>query len=159
MATPLAVSEVYTYKGIAKVYFSTSIADITAPTRLELDTSTDLSCQLGDIIGWEITSQIITDPNWGSFMSQRPGSIMVDPAQLLLRADLAGNDIRTLLSRGTTGWVLILPSGDVEGHPMNVYPVRVAATSQSVRIRGVAYILVTFSVTSRPAENVAVPAP
>lgn len=158
MATPLAPANVYGHWRNTKVYWSDGISDISSVSRAELTTSTDLSCEVTSIIGWEIASQVITDPQWGVFDAQRPGRTVVDPAQLLLKADRAGTDIRSLLSRGTAGWVLILPSGDVENHPMNVYPVTVAMVSQPMRVRGAANVLVTFAVTGEPAADVPIPA-
>jgi hypothetical protein len=158
MATPLVESTVYSYKATARVFWSTDITDIENVTRTELDDATDLSCELGDILGWEIQADKIDAASWGVFAAQRIGKVVVPQSQLLLRADLDGVDIRTVLSRGVSGWVLILPTGDVEARPMNVLPVTVNFMSQSVRMRGVAYVLADFAVTSRPAENVAIPA-
>lgn len=159
MATPLVESEEYIYAGTARIYWSTSIVDISAVLRSELNAATDLSGEVFEVVGWEIDSGIITDPEWSRFDNQRQGRLRVPQSELILKADRAGDDIRTILPRGTAGWVLILPSGDVEGHPMNVYPVTVAGLPQSVRRRNLALIRVQFAVTAEPAADVAIPAP
>lgn len=159
MATPLVASDQYIYDGLARVYWSDDTNDIEAVTRQELDDATDLSAEVREVTGWEIDSGIIVDGPWSRFDVQRQGRVSVPQAELLMRADRAGDDIRTLLSRGTEGWILILPSGDVQGQPMNVYPVQVAGRPQSVRMRSLALIRVQFAVTAEPAADVPIPAP
>lgn len=154
----IAASEKYVYGGIARIYWAVAVANISAPTRSEMNAGLDLSPECAEASGWEVTSEIITDPNWGNFATQRIGIMQVGEPQLLMWADRAGDDIRTTLSRGTVGHILILHAGDVAGNEMDVFPVRVAAMPKPMTIDGVAHLLVKFAVTSKPAENVVIPA-
>lgn len=156
-----APSGTFVYDSHVRVLFAEVINDISNVTREEFDyavDTTDLFCLTG-INGWEVMSEIITDPTWKPFNRQRPGSLTVETAQLLYAADRRGQDIRLLMHRGVRGYVLILPAGEIDGGIMNVYPVWVAKTTQLQRLQNNgAQIMVNCSVPSQPAEDVSIPA-
>ena len=156
----------YAYDLSVQVLWVPTIADVQAPTDVEIATGVDLQAQhdLTDIVGWEVDTQILDDGDWGPFREQRMGEQEVSDARLIFAADRAGNDIRTLWNRGDTGYIVILPSGPYLEHPTapaNVYPVRVAQLTQQQRLRtgGGSLVEVTFAVTSLTGENVTVVGP
>jgi hypothetical protein len=156
----------YAYDLNVVVLWVTSIADVEAPTDVEIATGISLqpTYDLTDIIGWEVETEIIKDGIWGPFEEQRMGEQSVADARMLFAAARDGNDIRVLWSRGQAGFIVILPSGDYLDHPtapVNVYPVRVAQLTQQQRLRtgGGSIIAVTFAMTSRVGENVTVVGP
>lgn len=156
----------YAYDLNVVVLWVASIADVQAPTDVEIATGISLqpNYDLTDIIGWETETEIIKDGIWGPFQEQRMGEQSVPDARMIFAADRAGNDIRALWNRGDTGYIVILPSGDYLDHPtapVNVYPVRVAQLTQQQRLRtgGGSLILVTFAITARVGENVSVVGP
>lgn len=67
------------------------------------------------------------------------------------------NDVRTLLTRDTTGFIVIFPEGDTTGRKMDVFPVRVAGQPKQRDLDNPSQIQIQFSITSIPAENLAVP--
>ena len=156
----------YVYDLNMQVLWVASIADVQAPTDVEIATGVDLQAMynLTDIIGWEVETEIIKDGIWGPFQEQRMGEQSIADARMIFAAHRDGNDIRTLWNRGDTGYIVILPSGDYLDHPtapVNVYPVRVAQITQQQRLRtgGASLILVTFAITARVGENVTVVGP
>lgn len=156
----------YAYDLNVVVLWVASIADVEAPTDVEIATGISLqpTYDLTDIIGWEVETEIIKDGIWGPFEEQRMGEQSVADARMLFAAARDGNDIRVLWSRGQAGFIVILPSGDYLDHPtapVNVYPVRIAQLTQQQRLRtgGGSIIAVTFAMTSRVGENVTVVGP
>lgn len=153
----------YTYDNNVIVLWVTSIANVQIPTASQLVTGTTLNdtyC-LTDIMGWEIETDTIDDGIWGPFEEQRMGRQSIADSRFLFAAHRDGADIRTLLTRGETGNIVILPSGPYLQHltaPVNVYPVRVSQLTQRQRLRtgGGSIIEVTFVITARCGENVTV---
>jgi hypothetical protein len=162
---PLELTGPYAYDLNVQVLWVEAIADVQAPTPEEIATGFDLQAEfdLTDIVGWEIETDIIRDGSWGPFEQQRLGVQKIADSRLLFAADRAGDDIRVLLARGDTGFIVILPSGPYLDHPtapVNVYPVIVAQLTQQQRLRtgGGSLILVTFAITTSQqcGENVLV---
>lgn len=163
MTQPCDLVGPYAYDPHVQVLWVEAIVDVQAPTDDELALGVDLQAlyDLTDIIGWEVDTDVIRDGKWGPFEEQRMGGQAVDDSRLMFAADLSGNDIRTLWTRGQVGNIVILPSGpyfDYPAAPVNVYPVRVAQLTQQQRLRsgGGSQILASFVVTARVGENVSV---
>jgi len=151
----------YAYDLSVQVLWVDVIADVQEPTPEELTTGIDLQeiYDLTDIIGWEVTTEILKDGVWGPFEEQRLGRQSIQEAALMFAADRSGADVRILLQRGETGNIVILPSGPFLDHPtapMNVYPVRVAQITQLQRLRtgGGSLLRADFAITARVGENV-----
>jgi len=159
MVSPITASSRYFNQAVTKVYFVPSIEDTTAPTRAELDAGTDLSDEIADISGWQVTSSQIQTPDLGSrFTSSIPGRTTAEDSSIVFYADVAGEDVRALLPRDTTGYIVIMDGGDVPGQPMDIFPVRVASTGKMRTVGDeAARIQVQFSITSEPVEDVTIP--
>lgn len=160
MAAPeITASTRYSAKGTARYVFCTTLSDIESPTRAEIDAGTDLSRQVQDIDGWTVESESIETPDLAStFTGSIPGSTSADDSSLTMYADLGGTDVRTLLPRGTNGFMLVMRAGDADGRMMDVFPVRVGSTAVNITVDDdPVTITVNFSVTSEPAENVTIP--
>lgn len=160
MAT-LATSTRYFNSGTTKVFFLPAIASaVLAPTRSEITAGTDLSAEIADIAGWTITASTIDTPDLGTpYTTNIPGRLTTDASSLTFYADKAGLDIRTLLPRDAAGFIVIADGGDVTGYKCDVFPVRVLSNGKP---RGTgedaARVMVPFSITKKPAENVTIPA-
>jgi hypothetical protein len=166
MTAPCNLTGPYAYDLSVQVLWVAAIADVQAPTDVEIATGVDLQAtyDLTDIVGWEVETEILKDGLWGPFQEQRMGEQSIPDARLIFAAARDGNDIRQLWDRGDTGYIVILPSGPYLEHltaPVNVYPVRVAQLTQQQRLRtgGGSLILVTFAATARAGENVLVVGP
>lgn len=158
-ATPMAPTTRYFRPGVTKILWVEAIADKTAPTRVEIDAGTDLSAEVMEIEGFQVTSNTLDTPDYGSrFSSKIPSDIVAEDSALNTYADATSVDIRTVLARDDNGFVIIMDEGDVTTQLMDVFPVRVAATPKLRTRADPAQIRVQFTVTSLPAENVAIPA-
>lgn len=157
--TPLAATDRYVHAGETAVYWVASIATISTPTRGELDAATDLTGEVAGVVGWRLRSAVRDVPHiTDTFTPQVMAELSVDASDLVFYASRAGAEVTALLSRGTVGHVVFLHGGDVEGNPMEVWPVRVASTSRAVTVDSdSARIVVQFVVTSAPAQDVPAP--
>lgn len=157
---PLAAVAPYIHPGSTVVYWVETVADTAAPTREELDAGRDLSRAVAAVVGWVVSRRLRTTQTFGhDFETQLPYSATVDNSVIVFRADETGGDISKLLSDGDDGYVVMLYGGDVEGNPMDVWPVRVAALGRGIANDGsLAMIAVQFAITDDPALGVAVPA-
>jgi hypothetical protein len=163
MTTNCALTGPFTYDNNVVVMWASSIANVQIPTAAEIALAVDLQpiYNLTDLIGWEISTEIITDGIWGPFGEQRMGGQTIAQSSLVFAGskDQGADDIRNLLTRGQAGFIIILPSGPYLQHttsPVNVYPVRVAQITQQQQIRtgGGSLLFVTFAVTSLCGESV-----
>lgn len=161
MAAPaITASTRYFDPETTKVYFVATIASKAAPTRLELDAGTDLSPEIADLSGWVISGEDVATPDLGTrFTSNIPGREAADDSSLTLYADDGGADARTIMPAGTNGFIVWLDGGDVTANKMDVYPVRVRSVGKMRNLQNeAAKLQFQFSITSKPASNVAVPA-
>ena len=151
----------YFHAGTAKVYFLPAIAAADkTPSRAEITAGTDLTNEIADMSGWLVGSGTITTPDLGStFESNIPGKTSVDASSLTFYADLDGDDIRSVLPRGTAGFIVIADAGDALDKPADVFPVRVSSVGKTRSVgEESARLTVNFAITDEPAENVSLPA-
>lgn len=161
MATPaLTASTRYFDPEITKIYYVATLADPDAPTRTEMNAGTDVTGEVAEISGFNTTSEQIATPDLGSrFTSQIGGRTTAEESSLTFYADQQGVDVRTVLPRGTDGYLLFLDGGDTEDNKMDVYPITVVSVGKMRSVGDeAARLQVQFSITSEPSEDVAVPA-
>lgn len=160
-ATPIAVSTPYIHPGTTKIVWATTVANKAAPSRAEINAGTDLTREIRASEGWGVETEQVDNPDLDTrYTSQIPGRITAEESSLTFRADVTGSDARTLMPRDTNGFVMIFDGGDVAGRKMRVFPVRVGSVSIPVSVEGEdpAEVVISYSITSEPAENVTVPA-
>lgn len=159
VATALQQSTRYFRPQITKVYYLPAAADYNSPTRSELDAGTDLSIEISAIEGFGVTSGQIETPDLVSrFTSNIGGRTTVEDSSLTFYASEDSQDVRTVLPRGTTGYIVILGGGDVSGQTMDVYPITVISAPKQYTLEDeAAKIMVQFSITREPAEDVSIP--
>lgn len=159
-ATPLTTSTRYIHPAVAVVIWVDTIADIHAPTRVELDAGTDLTGEIADAPGWGVSANRVPTPDLGTkFTSRIAGRIDPEDGQIVFYTSSDGEDIRTLLGLGDRGNLVICYAGDVEDHPASVFPVEVTALSEPLSVAGdPAQLTIDFAETAEPATNVPLPA-
>lgn len=158
-ATPIAATTRYFRPETSKVYFVNAMASYLTPTRAELNAGTDLSDEVAAVEGFQVTGETIDTPDMGStFTGKIPGRTTADDSSLTFYASDDSADVRTLLPRGTTGYVVWLDEGDTQDYKMDVYPVRVVSAPKIRDLEDAAKITINFAVTRVPAENVTIPA-
>jgi hypothetical protein len=158
-ASPITASTRYFRPGTTKVNFLTTVANQASPTRAEINAGTDLSPEVASVEGWQITSEFIDTPDLASrFTSKIAGRITADDSSINFYASSNSVDVRSLLPRDTTGYILWLDEGDVSGRKMDVYKVTVASAPKLRAMEDPAQIQVQFTITAQPSENVTIPA-
>lgn len=146
--------------GTTEVHFVPTIADPDmAATRTEITAGTNLTAEIAEFEGWSTTSEKIDTPDMVSrFVSNIPGAITAEDSSLTFYADKAGDDVRSILPRDTTGYIIWMDGGDDPTNTMDVYPVTVASAPKIRSTDNATMIRIDFNITSEPAENVAIPA-
>lgn len=149
----------YIAAGTTQIYWVGTIAAIATPTRPELDAGWDLSGEVADTGGWLATPTFNSTTRFSSgYETSKRGVLRPDGTSLMLYADRAGDDIRSLLAMGAEGFIVVFHGGDIAGRLMDVWPVQVAAVWQPVSIGDdPAQIPVDFAVTSDPQPGLVVP--
>jgi|SRR5215216_176020 len=160
MAAPnITATTRYFRPGVTSIVFATSVASQASPTRAEINAGTDLRNEVSAIDGWAPTSEFLDAPDLGTrFTSRVAGRISVDDSSLTFYASLTSVDVRSLLPRDATGYILFMDEGDVAGRKMDVFKVTVASAPKLRAIDDVSQIQVSFSITASPSENVTIPA-
>lgn len=158
-ATPITASTRYYRMGVSKAIWAPTLANYQSPTRSEINAGTDLSNEIAATAGWEVTGNTEDTPALGSvFIGKVPSTTTAGDSSLTMYADSTSVDVRTLLARGSSGYIIWMWEGDVATQLMDVFPVRVTSTPKVSDISSVAQITVNFAVLKEPAENVAIPA-
>jgi hypothetical protein len=146
--------------GTTRYVFTATVANKLAVSRPEINAGTDLSREIAEVSGWQVTSELIDVPDLNSrFTSKIPGRTSADDSSIKFYADPSGADARTLFPRDAIGFILRMDGGDVAGRKMDVFPVRVSSVPKEMGTGDDAGSLtVMFAITSEPAENVTIPA-
>lgn len=159
MATALNSTQRFIRPGVTKVYFVPTSANYKAMTKAELDAGTDLTTEIAEVSGWNITSNLVETPDWASrYASKVAGLLASDDSSITFYADEAGNDVRKVLPRDTKGYIAWMDGGEVVGQPMDVFPVTVSSLSKERAANTPARIVVNFAITAVPSEDQAIPA-
>jgi hypothetical protein len=158
--TPLSTTDRYISPEVAKTYFVPTIADLTAPTRLEIDAGTDLTAEIAAMTGWEVSADRVAVPDLGTrFTGRISGRVNPGDAQIVFYASQDTADVRDLLARGDAGHIWIGDGGDVPTQKARVFEVDVSAVTPTIDVGGTegARVMVDFS-TKRVAEETTIPA-
>lgn len=162
MAAPaITASTRFSARGSSKVYWVATIADVTAPTRSELNAGTDLSPQVADASGWSVSSEQIATPDMATrYTSTISGSISAEDSSLVLYMSKNGVDARSLMPRDAVGHIVWLDGGDIAANKMDVFKVSVSSHSKGRSFTGsdADRITINYAITEEPSENIAVPA-
>lgn len=155
---PLSATARYVPPGTRKIYWVTTIATYTAPTRGELNAGIDLSNEVAAVNGFTVTSGTVPTPDLSSrFVSEIPGQITAASCSLSFYASSTSSDVRTVLPRDTVGYVVLLWEGDVTGQRCDVFPAKVTASAVNGNMQNPEQVDVSFSITKVPANNVVIP--
>lgn len=158
-ATAIAASTRYRALGNLHIVFIPTSADYTSVTRAEINAGTDLTGEVAEWAGFTTTSEKIDTPDLkSSFVSSIPGSQTAEDSSITMYASSAGTAIQSLLPRDTTGFILMMDSGDVPTKKMDVYPVQVASLVKVRALDAATMIRADLNVTRVPSENQTIPA-
>jgi hypothetical protein len=156
--SPLTATVRYIPPGVRKIYFVTTIATYTAPSRGELNAGIDLTAEVAAINGFTVTSATADTPDLSTrFTAQVAGRITAAQSSLNFYASSTSSDVRTVLPRDTVGFIVFLWEGDVTSQKMDVFPVKVTTEALDGNMDNPQQVLIEFAITKIPALNVAIP--
>src|SRR6266550_6862060 len=132
-ATPIAGPAFYVPVSIRKINWYPAVANIASVTRAEINAGTDLSPAIPDdgVKGFTVKAEFADAPNFlGGLTAKVPkNQITPDDCSLDFYMSSASTDVRTLLTRGLSGYIVMLWEGDVDGRKMTPFQVSVASQS------------------------------
>jgi hypothetical protein len=148
-------------RGVSGAVFAPSVASLTAPTREELDAGVLLTGSIADIQGFMLENSPIATPALDTtFDEQINGPDQASDSALIFYDDDESETVRNGLAKGTDGFLVLLPYGDVEGKRAEVWPARSTGVNDEWDMGAVAArFKVGFAITSVPEQDSVVPAP
>ena len=146
-------------RGISKVHFCPTVAG-TSPTRPEITAGTALSPSIVEMSGWTLSNSPIPTPNLNDrYTAQIPGEDTTPDSTFTLDDDDAASTIRTALAKNTTGFIILMPYGDVPTKRLEKWPVTVTGFNDTWSTDNTpARSVVGFAITAVPTQNGVVPA-
>lgn len=150
-------------KGKSRFYWvPTIVSALYVPTAAEVTAGSRLDASISDISGFTFGNNPINVPDMSkAFVGQINGEDASEDSSLTFYEDDTTNTIRTLLAKGTNGFVVIFKSGTAGANPAaadkaDVWPVIVASNApQYTADNEAAKFLVKFSNKDAPASDVA----
>lgn len=153
---PAAITRFF-MPGETQILFIASISNTSAPTFAELDGGTELTEEFADWAGWTVATSMIKTPGLKNrFVGQLPGRIEAEESSITFYEDKAQADLRTLMPRDTTGYIVIADGGLDQGKG-DVFKVQVASVTKVRDIEDAAKIRFQFAIVEQPAEDVTLP--
>jgi hypothetical protein len=149
----------YVRFGLTRVVYALTVSNYLSPTRGEINAGTDLSGEVAEISGFQVAGEFIDAPDLlSAFTAKLAGRTTADDSSITMYASSNSVDVRTLLPRGTTGYLMWFDEGDTPGRKFDVYPITVGSAAKDRSLEDPARIVINVAVTRTPAENVTVPA-
>lgn len=152
-------------KGTTRIWWVPTIANVNLiPTAAEVNAGTELTDQIAEINGFNFANSPIETPDMGSsFVSKIPGEDTVGDSDMSFYEDKTSNPIKTALSKGTSGYVVIFFAGTAgagavaAGDDADVWPAIVASNSRLYTAGNeAAKYQVVFTLTREPANDVTI---
>lgn len=146
-------------RGVSKVKFLPSVAG-SSPTRAEITAGVDLSPAVAGINGFQFSNSPITTPDLATnFDSQIVGPDAAGDSSLNFYDDDTATAVRTALSKGTAGFLILFPYGDVPTKRCEKWPVTSTGVNDEWSLDATAaQFQVGFAVTDRPNQSGTTPA-
>lgn len=146
-------------RNVSKIWFLPSVASAAAPTRAEITAGVDLSGAIAAIAGFSLSNTPIAVPDLSStFNKTIPGEDATQASTLTFYDDNASTVIRTALAKGTAGYILLEPYGDVATKRCEVWPVQTTGVNDVWDLgNDSARYIVGFAVTNTPTQNAVIP--
>lgn len=147
-------------RGVSKARWLPAVAG-SSPTRAEINAGINLGGDLAAINGNEFNGSRVPVPVLDQvFTPQTAGEDTVGDVSLLFQDDSVATTIRTTLAKGTAGYLLLMPYGDVATKRCEVWP----ATSMGVNDgwgdlgNNPAQYTINLAITAPPVTTGTVPA-
>ncbi len=146
-------------RGTSKAYFLPAVAG-SSPTRPEITAGTDLSPFVTALSGWQFSNTRIDTPLLSSaFTAQIDGPNEVGDSSLTFLDDDTTTTVRTTLARGTSGYVVLFPYGDVATKRCEVWPIKSSGVNDEWSMGAdPARYVIDFAITNPPLQTATIPA-
>lgn len=146
-------------RGVSKIHFLPAVAGA-SPTRAEITAGSDLSPSVTGLSGWQFSNTRIDTPILSSsFTPQIDGPDTVGDSSLQFLDDDSTSTVRTLLAKGTSGYIVKFPYGDVPTKRCEVWPVKSTGVNDEWSMgNDPARYDVGFAITNVPVQSGTVPA-
>lgn len=150
----------YFRRGKSLIRFSPTLASATAVTRAEITSSTNLTPSIAEVSGFSFSNSPIAVPDLGStFTSTIAGEDTAEDSSLTFYDDDTTTTLRSLLVKGTKGYLIMFPVGDVPTRRAEIWPIEsTGAADEWTAGNDPARFTVAFGITAPPALNAVVPA-
>lgn len=146
-------------RGISKAYFLPAVAGV-SPTRPEITAGVNLGAQMTALTGFQFTNSRIATPVLDNrFTQQIAGEDTVADSSFTFLDDDASNTVRNALAKGTAGFVVFMPYGDVATKRCEVWPATSTGVNDAWDLgNAAATYTVGFAITGPPTQNATIPA-
>lgn len=151
----------YFRRGTTKIYFLPTVAAKAAPTTGEIAAGTDLTNSVAEVAGFTFSNSPIPVPDMGSVYTKTiPGEDTSDDSSLTFYEDDVANPIRTVLAKGTSGFIVLSPAGSVAAAAkVEVWPVKTTSVAREWSAgNDPARFVVGFTIPDTPATDAVVAA-
>lgn len=141
-------------RGVSAIKFLPAVAG-TSPTRAEITAGTILTPQVADIAGFSFSNSPIPVPDLSAtFTPQIGGEDTAADSSITFNDDDASSTIRTALAKGTAGFMILFPYGDVATKRLEKWPVTSTGVNDQWSVgNDPAQFVVQFAVTGVPVQN------
>lgn len=113
-------------RGVSKIYFCPAVASLAAPTTAEIAAGVDLSPQVAEIAGFQLSNSPIPVPNLAEvFTPQIDGEDTVADSSLTMYDLDSSVVLRTATAKGTAGFFLLMPYGRTATKRCEVWPAKI----------------------------------
>jgi len=156
------ITEILFVPVIAAATLNAKDAGYLKPTAAELGAGIRLSDDVADVAGWNVTSGFIDTPDLGTrYTSRITGRTTSDDSTITFYASEDGQDVRTILPRGTKGFLIVADGGyGAATDTGDVFAIEVGSVGKVRSVSDTAMQLtVGFAIKQQPAEDVLLPVP
>ncbi|MEA2703907.1 MAG: hypothetical protein QOD63_1852 [Actinomycetota bacterium] len=153
-------ADAFIIRGLARVYIVPAVAVRTAPTRAEINAGTNLTASVAGISGFALENQVREfAPVGAAFTEQRAGVDKVTgPCTLTLYEQKTTATIRAAVVKGSVGFVILVPYGDVVARRCEVWPVRVVTVATLWETTAAITFRAVFAPSAAPSQSAVLPA-
>lgn len=152
-------------RGVSKIYWAAAVTvdeetDELSATRPQLDDAEDISKHIANINGFQLNNSPIATPDLDdTFTGQIDGEDTTADSSLTLYDDDAVEAIRAAIAKGSEGFLLLLPYGDIPGKRMEIWPAKSTGVNDEWDLGNTAaQYAAGFAISRRPEQEAEVPA-
>ena len=157
--TPLAATVRFIEPATAQYYWVPAIANTSAVTAAEINAGTILTGQIAEVNGFSVTSDTVDAPDFASrFVAKIAGKITAEDSSFVFYRSNTSSDVRSLLTRDLTGYVIVAGEGMTPGKKCDVFTVTVTTAAKMHTDADPAKIQISFALTAVPVVDVTIPA-